>query len=320
VKKNLSDYLVALAVIGCSIVLLAALTIALSGWHLKKPERTLQIDYADVTGIHLASELRYAGAQAGHVVGIRLLTSEERKADSEVEFGAANAVRVTVEINNDVPPIPDDAVAGINADTLLAEKFISLSAGSPIGSAGKNGKPVQQLADSAVLQGHPNGLDKLLNGGGDLIPQINDLLASLQGDMKDVVPKLDTVLDSAKKALADGDSLLTNANGLIGDKGTLRATLDEIHDAVGKMQGIEDNLNGVLTNANGLVTTANGDLDGRMKELAVVLENLKVATTYMKSFTKQLAEKPNRVIFSATTQKQPQEQDIIKSQKPVPTQ
>ena len=50
-KRNLSDYLVALSVIACSVVLLGALTVALSGYRLQKPSRTLQIDYEDVTGI-----------------------------------------------------------------------------------------------------------------------------------------------------------------------------------------------------------------------------------------------------------------------------
>jgi len=39
-KRNLSDYIVAISVIVCSIVLLGALTIALSGFRLKKPKRT----------------------------------------------------------------------------------------------------------------------------------------------------------------------------------------------------------------------------------------------------------------------------------------
>ena len=39
-KRNLADFFVALFVIACSIVLLAALTFALSGYHLKKPTRT----------------------------------------------------------------------------------------------------------------------------------------------------------------------------------------------------------------------------------------------------------------------------------------
>ena len=64
-KKNLSDYLVALAVIACSLVLLGALTYALSGGFVRKSDHTLEIDYPDVAGIKLHSEVRYAGAPAG---------------------------------------------------------------------------------------------------------------------------------------------------------------------------------------------------------------------------------------------------------------
>ena len=63
-KRNLSDYFVALFVIVCSVaVLLGALTFALSGRQLKKPTRTLQIDYEDVTGVKVNSEVHYAGAR-----------------------------------------------------------------------------------------------------------------------------------------------------------------------------------------------------------------------------------------------------------------
>ena len=79
-KRNLSDYLVALAVIACSIVLLGALTVALSGYRLKKPTRTLQIDYEDVTGIKVHSEVRYAGAPAGRVIAMRHLSAAQRAA------------------------------------------------------------------------------------------------------------------------------------------------------------------------------------------------------------------------------------------------
>jgi hypothetical protein len=43
-KRSLSDYFVALFVIACSVVLLGALTFALTGRQLKKPTRTLQIN------------------------------------------------------------------------------------------------------------------------------------------------------------------------------------------------------------------------------------------------------------------------------------
>jgi len=77
-KRNLSDYIVAISVILTSVVLLAALTIALSGYHLKKPTRTLQINYEDVTGVKVHSEVRYAGAPAGRVIAMRHLSAKER--------------------------------------------------------------------------------------------------------------------------------------------------------------------------------------------------------------------------------------------------
>src|SRR5213079_2127943 len=106
-KKNLSDYLVALSVIVCSIVLLAALTFALSGYRLKKPARTLQIQYEDVTGIKIHSEVRYAGAPSGRVIAMRHLTAKEREASANKK----DAVRVTVSLDEGIPPLPTDVTA-----------------------------------------------------------------------------------------------------------------------------------------------------------------------------------------------------------------
>src|SRR5437879_6734269 len=93
-KRNLSDYIVAISVIACSIILLGALTIALSGYRLKKPTRTLQINYEDVTGITVHSEVRYAGAPAGRVIAMRHLTAAERTASANKK----DAVRITISL------------------------------------------------------------------------------------------------------------------------------------------------------------------------------------------------------------------------------
>ena len=74
-KKNASDYLVALSVIVCSLVLLAALTYALGGWRPSNRGHTLEVDFVDVTGVKLHSDVRYAGAHAGTVTNIRPATS-----------------------------------------------------------------------------------------------------------------------------------------------------------------------------------------------------------------------------------------------------
>ena len=108
-KRNVSDYLVALFVITCSIVLLAALTLALSGYHLKKPTRTLQINYEDVTGVKVNSEVRYAGAPAGRVIAMRHLTAQEREATANKK----DAVRVTVSLDDGIPPLPSKVVVGV---------------------------------------------------------------------------------------------------------------------------------------------------------------------------------------------------------------
>ena len=140
-KRNFSDYLVALAVIACSIVLLGALTVALSGYRLKKPSRTLQIDYEDVTGIKLHSEVRYAGAPAGRVIGMRHLSAAQRAAEPDKK----DAVRVSIELLDSVPPLPSDVTASLASDTLLSPKFVALSAGTP-------GKAV--LPNNAVIRRH----------------------------------------------------------------------------------------------------------------------------------------------------------------------
>src|SRR5262245_11121082 len=105
-KKNASDYFVALSVIVCSLVLLAALTYALGGWRPTNRERTLEVDFVDVTGVKLHSEVRYAGAHAGAVTAIRHLSETERQALPAEK--RRNAVRVTLALDEKLVALPAD--------------------------------------------------------------------------------------------------------------------------------------------------------------------------------------------------------------------
>src|SRR5690242_16359099 len=173
-KRNLSDYIVALAVIGCSITLLGALTIALSGYRLKKPARTLQINYEDVTGIKINSEVRYAGAPAGRVIAMRHLSMAERSASANKK----DAVRVTIGLDKEVPPLPNDVVATLSSDTLLAPKFVALSPGTP-------GR--ETLANNAAIEGHPAyGLEQITAAAGPLFDNANKLLDNLNITVTDL--------------------------------------------------------------------------------------------------------------------------------------
>lgn len=288
-KKNFSDYIVALSVIACSLVLLAALTIALSGYRLKKPERTLQINYEDVTGIKVHSEVRYAGAPAGRVIGMRHLSAAERG-------GSANkrdAVRVTVSLDEEIPPLPADIVATLSADTLLAPKFVALSAGT---AGGKT------LANNASIEGHPAyGIEEITAAAGPLFENANRLIANLDGTVTDVkgdfgelMPKVSSLVDS------------------------LESDVDNLQNTVTSLESVAKNADTFLNTAGKFVSTTDTNFQNLMKDLHVVLLNLKVISTHAKAITETLGEKPSRLIFSGKANKLTPESEIIKSREPLP--
>ena len=288
-KRSLSDYLVALSVIACSIVLLGALTFALSGYHLKKPTRTLQINYEDVTGIKVNSEVRYAGAPAGRVLAMRHLTAKEREACTNKR----DAVRVTVSLDEKIPPLPTDVTATLSSDTLLSPKFVALSAGTPGGDT---------LANNAAIEGHPAyGIEQITAAAGPLIDNANKLLndlnvtvTGLKKDLSDFTPELGPLADS------------------------LKLDVDNLQNVITNLDGIAKGADTFLSTGNTFIKSTDKQLQEQLKQLHVTLLNLKVVTTYAKALVETLAEKPNRVIFSGKPATLTPESEILKSSKPLP--
>ena len=288
-KRNVSDYLVALFVIACSIVLLAALTLALSGYHLKKPTRTLQINYEDVTGVKVNSEVRYAGAPAGRVIAMRQLTAKEREASANKK----DAVTVTVSLDEGVPPLPMDVTATLSSDTMLSPKFVALSAGTPGG---------QTLANNANIEGHPSyGLEQITAAAGPLFDNANKVLdnlnvtvTGLKKDLNDFTPKLGPLADS------------------------LKLDLDNLQNAITNLEGVEKGANTLFGSADTFIKSTDKQLQEQLKQLHVTLLNLKVVTTYAKELVETLAQKPNRIIFSGKPATLTPEAEILRSSKPLP--
>jgi len=288
-KRNLSDYIVAISVILCSLVLLAALTFALSGYRLKKPKRTLQINYEDVTGIKVNSEVRYAGAPAGRVIAMRHLTAKEREASPNKK----DAVRVTISLDDGIPAVPTDVTATHSSDTMLAPKFVALSAGTPGGNT---------LANNAAIEGHPAyGLEQITAAAGPLFENANKLLdnlnvtvTGLKGNLDQFMPKLGPLADS------------------------LKIDVDNLQNVVTNLDNLTKGADAVLGTADHFITTTDKQLQEQLKQLHVTLLNLKVVTTYAKALVETLAEKPNRVIFSGKPATLTPESEILKSSKPLP--
>jgi ABC-type transporter Mla subunit MlaD len=302
-KRNFSDYVVALSVIICSAILLAALTIALTGFRFKKPSRTLQVDFEDVTGVKIHSEVRYAGAPAGRVIAMHHLSPGERAAGANKR----NAVRVTVSLLDEIPPLPADVVATLSSDTMLSPSFVALSAGTPGG---------QTLANNAIIDGHPAyGLQQIMSAAGPLVDNANKLIDSLNAtagnlnttvtsvrtNLDDFMPKISPVLDTAKTDLVE-----------------LQRIIKGLDDVERNANDVLKNANGVFDNAGKFVGSTDKQLQEQMKELRVILLNLKVVSTHAKALVDTLAEKPNRLIFSGKTQTLTPESEILKSKEPLP--
>ena len=288
-KRSFSDYLVALSVIACSVVLLAALTFALSGYRLKKPARILQIDYEDVTGIKVNSEVRYAGAPAGRVIGMRQLTAAERQALPNKR----DAVRVKIGLVEGIPPLPSDITATLSSDTLLSPKFVALSAGTPGG---------ETLANNATIEGHPAyGIEQITAAAGPLIDNANKLIdnlnvtvTNLKKDLANFMPKLGPLADS------------------------LKLDVDNLQNVIKNLDSVGKDADKVLGTADRFIGSTDKQLQEQLKQLHVSLMNLKVVTTYAKELVETLAQKPNRVIFSGKPTTLTPESEILRSTKPLP--
>jgi ABC-type transporter Mla subunit MlaD len=288
-KGHFSDYIVALSVVACSVILLAALSMALSGYRLKKPTRTFHIDYEDATGLKLHSEVRYAGAPAGRVIAMRHLNSAERGALANKK----DIVRVTISVENEVPPLPNDVTATISSDNLLANKFVALSAGTPGRAA---------LANNSSIPAMPTyGLEQIIPMAGPLLVKADKLLddfegtvTELHGNLSDLLPKLSSLVDS------------------------LKTDVDDLQTAVAGLNGVAKDADDVLGSAGRFIHSTDTQIHDEMQELHVTLLNLKVITTHAKAITQELGERPNRLIFGGKPNKLTPEAEIIRSSKPLP--
>lgn len=315
-KRNFMDYVIVAAVAACCLVLLGALTIALSGERFKKVGRTINIDFPDVTGIRMHSDVRFAGAPAGEVIGIRQLSPDER---SKYPNPREHAVRLTCSIRHDIPAIPADTESYIGADTLLSEKFIGLTAGMP-GSG--------ELASGVVLVGKPPfNFDTAGGKVEPLLDNANQTLTEVRKDLNDILPKIDKLAGTFQTTSESATTLIQDAKKLIDDNSQdVHARIVEVGKVMEKVKDLIGASQNTMTDADRFIGTTDKDIQARMKEIStvlkdldVVLDNLKVVTTNSKAFTKSIGENPARLIWGThkKTELTP-EHEIIQSTKPVP--
>jgi ABC-type transporter Mla subunit MlaD len=209
-------------------------------------------------------------------------------------------VRVTVSLDENVPPLPADVTATLSADTLLAPKFVALSAGTP---------GTETLANNATIEGHPSyGIEQITAAAGPLFENANKLIDNLNG----TVTNLDGTVTGVRKDL---EQILPKFSPLLD---AAKTDLEEFQRVILGLDGVEKAANGVFESAGNFIGTTDKQLQEQMRELRVILLNLKVVSTHAKAITEALGEKPNRLIFSGKPKPLTPEAEILKSQKPLP--
>ncbi len=307
--RNPGDWAVALAVIVSSIVLFGALAVALTGTFVGRPGVTLYADFPDVTGVGVDAPVKIAGASAGWVTQIRILSAAERKQSDD----PANAVRVRMTLNKGVPLPGADVRATVASDTLLSEKFILLDGGSA------SAPPVKEHAVIAGVP--PTTFDQLVRNADTTLSAVNTLIGGgMTQPAGDIFLQIRLLIGRADSLLAEVSPLLKNlgvtvdeARGLIGDN------REPLTRAVAGLEGTSREFGALAADGRQLLAKKRDAISSAMDDLRVTTQNAKLATTYARVLALRLAQNPSQLVWGRKALPAlPSEGEILKASKPIP--
>ncbi len=312
--RNPGDWVIASAVILCSAILFAALAMALSGTFLGTPGHVVYADFADISGLDVNSEVKFAGATAGVITGVRILTSSERM-DLE---NPGNSIRVTISLRSHVPQPPSDVVASVASDTLLSEKFLLLSGGSasapplPPHSVIASITPTtfDQLVrnvDTAVV-----GISRLMRGtgghAGDLFLEVRTLLNETHSLLSEVRPVITTVNEAALEA----KSLVSE------NRAPINRAITGLEKTSASLERTSHSFENLANQGSQILTSTEKNLSSSLADLKVTSQNAKIATTFARILALRLAQNPSQLVWGRTSPPPlPSDREILLSPKPV---
>ena len=314
-SRNTGDWIIAILVVVCSGILFTALAFALSGASFGATERSLQVHFKQALGISPGSQVRYAGALAGTVAGMRIRTLEERQASKDPE----NAVAITLNILRSVPVIPSDVQVVIASETLLSDKVIQIEGGSA---------SAPPLDESTILQGEtPVSFDRLIFTANGTLENINHVLGGTGNEAESVFAQLRSVLTQAQGILAEAQTLLNDAKPVVADAGILAADArqlvaenrEPLRDSIAQLDRTATDLHRLIQRGNTLLQDNEKNLNTSLTNFRITSQNLKVTATYAKFLLDSLARRPSQLLWGTRRPPElPTEEEILSSSKPIP--
>jgi len=261
-----------------ALVMLGALSFAIGKWSWGNTGYELVIRYPNATGITSNSEVKYAGAHAGTVKDVRLISRADQTKDPVT--GLFNCVEVVVQVDNKLE-IGKDVSATIKQDGFgISAKYVLLTPGPDHDSPA--------LKDGDIVQGEtPFDLSDLIQPAGEAMAQAKEMLNKLSPVIDKFGPVMDRLDTLSQTMQTDLPPLMNHADKFLVDG------------------------DGVVANFN--TPEGRQRLNDMLDSLRVSTENLKVVSTNAKALTATLAEKPWRVFWGGPTVTPPSEDAVLKS-------
>ncbi|MEX1117424.1 MAG: MlaD family protein [Terrimicrobiaceae bacterium] len=313
--RNSGDWVIASLVILCSIVLFAALAMALTGTFLGTPGQIVYADFEDVSGLDVNSDVKFAGATAGVITGVRILTSSERMQLENPE----NSIRVTIALRSNVPPPPSDVVASVAADTLLSEKFLLLSAGSA------SAPPLSP--DSVIASITPTTFDQLVRNTDTAIAGISRLMGGAGGHAGNIFLEVRAMLNETQSLLTEVRPILATLNATALEAKSLvsenRAPINRAITGLEKtstsLEQTSRSFESLANQGTEMLKSTDKNLSATLGDLKVTSQNAKIATTFARILALRLAQNPSQLVWGTKTPPPlPTDREILLSPKPIP--
>ncbi len=304
--RNPSDWVIAIAVVFCSLVLFSVLAVALSGAFLGNPANIIHADFEDVTGIATHSRVKFAGAPAGVVAEIRVLTPEERIASGN----PANKVRLGLAVSPSLPPLREGAIACLSSDTILADKFVQIFDGDPGAPALPSGTVLPSIT--------PVSFDQLVRNADATMEGINGLMGG--GGSATLFAEMRALLHEAREVLAEVRPVVAGVEAMAGEaEGLLVETREPLARTIGRLETAAGSIDELASRADSMLATKGRAVDQLLGDLRITSQNAKVATTFLKILALRLARNPSHLVWGRTTPSPlPTEKEILASPKPFP--
>jgi len=306
--SNRSEWLITLIVIVCSAILLTALAFAIGGNPFRPNTRIVRALFPDVTGIRVNSPVKYAGAHAGTVTGIRMLAPTERATASD----PSNTIEVTLALNARVPEFTEGTYVSLSADTILADKFVLIHPGAATAGLLAADTALSGIAPTTFdalsaevaqsLQSLRSAVSELRTAGaGDFfgeLPKLLDQVSRTLTDTQALVGKAGTLVEDGTRVIGRGDTLISETSGVVGRLGGLvDESKPEFAKLLTELQSAATQLDSFAARAEKLIRENEKPITRTTTQLERAVLDLRITSAHAKTFAESLARRPQQLIW-----------------------